>query len=53
MLEAEPPSRDAASPPDPAAILDGLPRRVAELQKRIGAVVVGQGNAVDLVLYAL
>ena len=51
MLEAEP--KPPEEQPDPTAILDALPRRVAELHKRIGSVVVGQTEAVDLVLYAL
>jgi len=53
VLEADPASKDGASAPDPAALLDGLPRRVAELHKRIGQVVVGQAETVDLVLCAL
>jgi MoxR-like ATPase len=42
-----------APTPDPAAVLDGLPRRVTELHRRIGPVVVGQGAAVEAILYAL
>jgi MoxR-like ATPase len=53
LLEAEPKPEERAPAADPAAILDGLPRRVAELQKRIGQVVVGQQDAVDLILGAL
>jgi MoxR-like ATPase len=51
--EPEPGSAAAAPAPDPAAVLDGLPRRLAELQRRIGKVVVGQGETVDLLLCAL
>jgi MoxR-like ATPase len=57
-----PPEPPAATPeetptpsiaPDPAAILDGLPKRVAEIQRSVGRVVVGQAQTIEAILCAL
>ena len=37
----------------PAAVLDGLPAKVAQLQAEIAKAVVGQGSSVEAALYAL
>ncbi|HKV08839.1 MAG TPA: MoxR family ATPase [Thermoanaerobaculia bacterium] len=42
-----------APPPDPAAALDKLPQTVGEIQRALSQVIVGQGAAVEAILYAL
>ncbi|HEY0782736.1 MAG TPA: AAA family ATPase, partial [Thermoanaerobaculia bacterium] len=42
-----------AAPPDPAAVLDSLPRLVTQLKRETDAVVVGQGEVVDAIVFAL
>src|SRR5262245_31051909 len=48
------PALETAAPPpvDPAALLDGLPGAVAEIQKALDTVIVGQASAVDAILFA-
>jgi MoxR-like ATPase len=50
---ADPLPAEAAPPRDPAAVLDGLPRVVAQLQRALAGVVVGQQDSLDAMLYAL
>ena len=51
------PQSNIAVPPiaetDPAKVLDLLPRKVNEIHREIGKVVIGQRDAVDAALYAL
>ena len=41
------------TPDDPAAILEGLPATVGKLHRELETVVIGHGEAVDAMLYAL
>ena len=50
-LPAAPPAPEA--PPDPVAVLDGLPRLIADLKRAVDPVIVGQEAAIDAILYAL
>jgi MoxR-like ATPase len=50
-----PPPHQAADPApmDPAAVLEGLPRKIAELQRALTAVIVGQRATIEAALCAL
>jgi MoxR-like ATPase len=50
---ASPQPAAGPSPADPAALLEGLPRKVAELQRALGAVIVGQRATLEAALCAL
>jgi MoxR-like ATPase len=54
LAAADPPPAEGVPPPrDPAAILDGLPRVLAQLQRAFAGVVVGQQDSLDAMVYAL
>src|SRR5579862_1524409 len=50
---ASPPPLPPEATRDPASLLDGLPMQVAALKAALDKVVVGQGESVDAMLYAL